>query len=395
MAIRSSSVHSHHRSSRSAFPGPPRPAIYKKIAYSFFGLTVLIVIGALWVSSVRARVIVKTKGDHQASIQTMVELAKSPEQGQLRGRVVKGTFDRIQEFAVKDTGSSEVAADTEVTGTVKVINNYSRSQTLVKNTRLLTADNRLYRIDKTIVIEPKQSVNVTAHSDQKGKQYILSVGTKLTIPGLWIDLQKFIYAETVSGFSGGEQVTKVVSSMDVDEAQKVLEDAVFEQATKTLTAEANVGEDWKGIFTKKILEKKTNVKAGESSEQFLASIKMEVVGVFYPAKDMETLVKQKLLDTLRDGRELSNFDASLVTYKVEQADADLEKAKVSVSAQANSRLTENSTALSKDAIAGLPVEEAKSKIKGIEGVEDVTIQIRPIWIKKLPTLKDHIEIIIQ
>jgi hypothetical protein len=266
---------------------------------------------------------------------------------------------------------------------------------LVKTTRLVASDGRLYRIDKTITIEPKQTVTVTAHSDQMGKQYVLAPGTRLDIPGLWIDIQKWIYAETVSGFSGGSQAGKVVSSLDVKDAQKALEEAVFEQAKKSLIAEIGTGEDWGVVFSKKILDSKSNVNPGQQSDQFLASVKLEVTGVFYLKNDMNSLIRQKMNERLPDGRSLVDFKPEESTLKIETADSKIERAHIILSAQASSRLTESSPALSKDSIAGLSVNDATSKIRAIDGVESVEISIRPTWIGKIPTMKDHIDINIQ
>lgn len=387
-------LRSSHSSFRESFPKAQANNLYRNIAFGFLGLTVLTVIGALWISSVHARVTVKVKRD-STEVQSAIEVAKNPEQNQLRGRVAQGVYEKIQEFAVKETSATQIPDDVEVQGTVKIINNYSKPQTLVKTTRLLTADGRLYRIDKNVVVQPKQSVTVTAHSDKAGKEYVLPVGTKLTIPGLWIDIQKWIYAETVSGFSGGQQMGKIVSSMDVSDAQKNLEEAVFEQAKKMLRAEAQVGDDWQAVYQKRLVENKTNVSAGQKSDQFLASVKLEVKAVFYPQKDMDALVKQKLKDRLPDGREITNFDPSAISFKVEMMDVPNEKAKLSFSAQASTKLTQDSPSLSKDAVAGLGLEEAKSKLLSVDGVESVDIQIRPAWIGKLPTMKDHIEIVVQ
>jgi hypothetical protein len=387
-------LRSSHSSFQGSFPKTQASSLYRNIAFGFLGLTVIIVIGVLWISSVHARVTVKVRRD-STEIQSAIEVARNPEQNQLRGRVVQGTFEKIQEFSVKDSSSTEVSDDVVVQGTVKIINNYSKPQTLVKTTRLLTADGRLYRIDKNVVIQPKQSVTVSAHSDKKGKDYILPPGTKLTIPGLWIDLQKWIYAETVSGFSGGQQLGKIVSSMDVYDAKKALEDAVFEQAKKTLKAEAGVGDDWQAVYQKKLIDSKTNVSPGQKSDQFLASVKLDVSAIFYPKKDMDTLVRQKLKERLPDGRDITNFDSSAVAFKIESLDVQNEKAGLSFSAKASTKLTQNSPLLSKDAIAGLSLEEAKTKLLSIDGVEAVNIQIQPTWIGKLPTMKDHIEMLVQ
>lgn len=377
---------------RDGFPRPPSPAVYKKIAYTFLAITSIVVVGALWVSSVRARVTVTVKRD-AASVRSTVEISKSPEQGQLKGRVVKGSFEKIQEFDVKDVSTD--AVDSVVQGTVKIINNYSKSQTLIKTTRVSTPDGRIYRIDRTVTIEPKESVTVTAVSDGKGKQFVLSPGMKLTIPGLWIDLQKWIYAETVSGFSGGASSARVVSTLDVNDAQRALQDAVFEQAKKTLRAEAGVPEDWDAVYTQKLLDKKTNVSAGQTSDQFLASVKLDVTGIFYPSKEMISLVRQKLSDRLPEGRELVDFDAKLVTFTIDMSDPVLEKARISFAADAISRLTENSPGLSKEVVAGLSKEQAREKLISTDGVQDVQITIQPSWIGKIPTMKDHIDLIIK
>jgi len=375
------------------FAKPPAPAVYRRIAYSFFAVTVLVVIGALWVSSVKARVTIKVRRDTTA-VQASIDVAKTPEQGQIHGRVVEGTFEKIQEFAVSATQNG-ADIPTVVQGTVNIINNYSKPQTLVATTRLLAADGRLYRIDKTVTVDPKQSIQVMAHSDQKGKQYILPKGTRLTIPGLWSDMQKWIYAESVSGFTGGAQTGKVVSSMDVKDAQSALEAAVFEQAKKTLTAEAGATDAWTAVFSKKVIDSKSNVNPGQQSDQFLASVKLDVTGVFYAKSDMDALVQDKLRSGLPDGRNLVDFDPSLVTLKIDKADPKLETATLLLSAQASSRLTDASSALSKDAIAGLSIDDAKAKLTATDGVESVTIDIRPSWITKIPTSKDHIDVVIQ
>jgi translation elongation factor EF-1beta len=107
------------------------------------------------------------------------------------------------------------------------------------------------------------------------------------------------------------------------------------------------------------------------------------------------LVKQKLKERLPDGREITNFDPSAITFKIESLDVPNEKAKLSFSAQASTKLTQNSPALSKESVAGMGVDEAKSKLMDVEGVESVDIQIRPAWIGKLPSMKERIEMVVQ
>ena len=380
----------HHPSHRNLFAPHPGPAVYRTIAYSFVGVTLVVAIGALWLSSVRARVTIKMKRDI-TSVDTFVDLAKNPEAGELNGRVVKGTFQQIQEYPITEGAPVEGI----VTGTVKITNNYSKSQTLVATTRLLTADGRLYRIDKTVTIDPKQSVTVTAHADKPGSSYALPSGTKLTIPGLWIDIQKWIYGETATAFSAAKSVNKIASEGELTAAYASLQEAVMAQAEKALRAEAGAGDDWKAVFDSKIVEKKSNVSVGQKADSFLASMKIEVTGVFYPSKDIEVLLRQKMKAKLPDERELIQFDPSSATVAIESFDERQGKARLHVTTQALSRLTENSPQLAKSNILGLSEEDAVAKLRAVDGVESVDIRIRPTWTHRIPTSASHVDLVVQ
>ncbi|MBU1032908.1 MAG: hypothetical protein ABII13_02210 [Patescibacteria group bacterium] len=390
---------------RASFPQPPSATrLYRNIAITFLGLTIIVVGVAVWMSSTKAQVRIHVKRDVN-NIETIVEVAKDPEPGQLQGRVVEGTFDNIQEFTVTEKEAEVVVATT--TGNVRITNNYSKDQPLIKTTRLLTSDGKLFRINKSVTVPSGGSIEVEAYSDKPGKNYLIPTGTIFTIPGLWIDLQSLIKAEAISGFTGQSGKSKIVTAAELVEAQKTLEEAVLEQAKKTLAAEASIpweklGQNcapndscWEGVYLVKTLEKKSNVSPGQQTAGFLAQVKMEVKAVFYPKKDIQVLVQSKLKERLPEGRDLVDYDSGRVVYRLEQADTHIEEARLTIMAEAYSRLTENSPALSKDAIAGLSIEDAKTKLAAVDGTEFVEITLRPSWARKIPRQKDKIEMIIE
>lgn len=386
-----------------AFPPPPR--LYRNIAFTFLGLTLIAAVAVVWMFSVRAAVRVQSKRVAE-TIETTVEIAKSPEQGQLQGRVVEGTFDNIQEFTVKERTPSSPSEVATTTGRVRITNAYSKAQTLIKTTRLLTPDGKLFRINATVNAPSGGSVEVGAYSDKTGGDFLIKSGVKFTIPGLWIDLQKFITGEAIADFTGERSSKKTLTSADVSEAQKTLEDAIMEQAKTTLAAEASITQEmlsadcptgqtcWQAVYLITPIEKKYNATPGQETETFLAQAKVKVTAVYYPKNDMELLVRSKLKERLPEGRDLADFDASKVTYRLEQADASLEKARIAVSADAASRLTSKSPALNAAAIAGLSVDEAKQKLSAVDGVEFVEITLRPSWARRLPG-KDKIDLTIE
>ena len=410
-----------------SFPTQPRPYVYRKIAYTFIACTVLMVIAVLWLSSVRANVVVQAKHE-RISLDGSVDIAKNPQSGQLPGRVVQITLEKIQEFEVKDPQSSAAISPSQPSeatstipndrvlarGTVRVLNTYSRAQTLVRTTRLLTGDGKLYRIDKTINIPAGGESIVDVYADQPGSEFVIGP-SRFIIPGLWIDLQKFIYAQSDKPFIASEVSSnvsrpsptpatspstvsvsrKVVTAENISEAQALLKDMLFEQAKKALSAEATDPRFGEVVYLTKVIDPKTNVSAGQTAETFLASIKLDVTAIYFSREDMLALVRGKLKERVPEGREFLPFTEEGITFTSTQASARTETAVLQIHADADFRLTATSPLLQKSIIAGKSKKEALMLLRAIDGVQDATIELHPRWINKVPALKDHIEMKIQ
>lgn len=414
-----------------SFPTAPRTNLYRNIAYSFIAFTVVIVLAVLWLSSARATVLITTKRtpiDYEGT----VEIARQPQSGQIPGRVVQGVFEKIQEFQVGEVTTSSVATPpvppavvtpvAPVTppvqviarGTVKVINKYSKAQTLVRTTRLLTEDQKLYRIDRTIRLEPGEEVEVPVYADKQGAEFVIGP-TKFTIPGLFVDLQRFIYAESSAPLQAvavnaaspaptpatpppaPSPTGKIVTQANFDMAEKVLMEAVMEQAKKTLGADLGNLEGSEVVyFVKKADRFKSNVSIGQSSDTFLASVKLDVTAVFYPKEDVLSLVRLKLKEKIPEGREfLAPANGSGLVMEIQASDSKTEVATLRLQAQGAYRLTGSSPGLQKSVVAGKEPKEATDILKSIEGVEDAQVTVKPKWFGKIPSLKDRIDIKIE
>ncbi|MCI0479025.1 hypothetical protein L0Y59_00570 [Candidatus Uhrbacteria bacterium] len=381
--------------------------MYRTIAFSFFGLTLLVVGLVVWMFSVRATVRVQVARD-PVSVETSVDIAKSPEQGQLQGRVVAGTFDNIKEYPVKERAGDLPPVVATTTGRVRITNRYSKEQPLIRTTRLLTSDGKLFRIDATVTVPSGGSVEVNAYSDAPGNGMLIKAGTAFTIPGLWIDLQKHITAEALTDFSGATVAGgKVVTAEEIAEAQEELELLLLEQAKATLAAEAGLtsamldpacGDGqacWGVAYRTEPLEKRSNATPGQTTDSFLVQAKIRLSAAYFPRTDMESLVRTKLKERLPEGRDLVEFDRERVTYRLETSDESMETARIAVTADAKSRLTSKSGALTGESLAGMSVEAAQQKLSSVEGVEFVEITLRPSWARKLPGQKDRIEVVIE
>ncbi len=382
MAIRTDKLRT-----REPFPAPPTPGIYKKIAYSFVALTIIIVFAALWFSSVRATVSVNVTRE-PTDIRTNVRVAMVPEQGELAGRVVQGVFERVQEFNV--TGGAGTSVSGIATGKVRIYNERSSAQPLVVKTRLLTSDGRLYRLSEGVTVPPNGSVDAEAYSDEEGAKYDFSQKVSFTIPGLSESMQEFVYAESVTAFIGGEQVVRTLEAADVATAEESLKKDLLDEGKAKLQSEVGDMRYTDAVYLVSAEEKNTSVNLGEEAESFLMSLKLSITGVFYSKMDMESIVREQVADRVPEGREIVRQGPVKMQYNIENVDVPNEKAELSVNAEVLTKATSVDNLISKEAIIGLPIEEAESKIEQMAGIEEANITVRPSWVRRLPTLKDHI-----
>lgn len=372
---------------REPFPAPPTPGIYKKIAYSFVALTIIIVFAALWFSSVRATVSVLVTRE-PTEIKTDVRVAQVPAQGELAGRVVQGVFEKVQEFKVTEGAGTSISGT--ATGKVRIYNKRSSTQPLVVKTRLLTSDGRLYRISEGVTVPANGTVDVEAYSDEEGAKYDFSQKTAFTVPGLSESLQEIVYAESITAFTGGEKIVRTLEALDVAEAERSMKDALLDEGKAKLQSEIGDMRYTDAVYLVDVEQRNTSVKVGEEAESFLMSLKLSITGVFYSKMDMESIVREKVEERVPEGREIVRQGPVKMQFNIQNVDVPNEQAEISVNAEVLTKATTVENLISKEAIIGLPIEEAENKIEEMAGVEEADITVRPSWVRRLPTLKDHI-----
>lgn len=382
--------------SRGSFPQPPAPKMFRNIAVTFVLITVVVIAVALWTSSVKATITV-TANEEPVSVDAVLDIAPSPQTNQIRGRVVNGSYVEAKEYVVEPIEIDQTAPKepTKTTGKVKITNNYSKDQPLVVKTRLLTNDDKLFRITKTVNVPAGGSVEVEAVSDQEGFEFEIAKGEKMTIPGLWEGLQDKIYAESITAFTGEGQEQGPITMVTADaivKAQEELYTKALETAKKTLVLEAGADPSWESVFLVTESSKQSNAAPGQKMDRFMAQVRVSVTGVFFPKDDVVALIRSKLSEKLPEGYSLSDVDMAQISFKLEDADESSGRAELAVSAEAMSHLTENSNVFRKDAIVGLPMDEVIRKWSAIDGVQSVDVELSPNWVHRLPSMKDKITI---
>ena len=128
---------------------------------------------------------------------------------------------------IKKSGSVDIKSKAK--GEVTIYNNYDeKPQKLVKNTRLQTANGKVFRIDNAIVIPGKVagipgSTKVYVHADTYGEEYNIP-STQMSVPG-FKGTAKYIgfYAKNEINMMGGDVGKKyTVSTQDLKDAEAKL-----------------------------------------------------------------------------------------------------------------------------------------------------------------------------
>lgn len=149
---------------------------------------------------------------------------------------------------VKSTGEQQV--DKRASGTIIIYNNYSSaSQRLIKNTRFVTPDNLIYRIDQSVNVPGKKgtipgSVEAVVFAEEAGEKY--NAGLKdFVIPGFKGDPRyTAFYARSKPGFplaGGFSGIMKVVSDSDKKSAEVALQKELKDALMKDILAKVPTG----------------------------------------------------------------------------------------------------------------------------------------------------------
>jgi hypothetical protein len=223
----------------------------KKLLLGGFGGVALLVIGffgANLFSSAHVEIIPLTE---TASIDNEFSAVKDTEMGQLAFEFMSLSEEKTKEVPA----TMEQKVQKKASGKVTIKNEYSaQSQRLIKNTRLETPDNKIFRIDESVVVPGAKmsgstvvapgSVDAIVYAEAAGEEYnIKPSGTIFfTIPGFKGDPRyaKFT-AMTDQPITGGFSGTvKIPSDSDVEAAKKELKDDLLKIVVEK--ARANIKE---------------------------------------------------------------------------------------------------------------------------------------------------------
>lgn len=357
--------------------------IYKKLALSFIVLTAILLGIIFYFTFSYAYITITPKSQDIATDFNFVivedDAAVNVDEGIFLGKIVNQEVSGNK--TVDATGSKPVSGET--VGMVKIFNNQARAQTLIATTRLLTAENALYRIKNRVVIPAKSSIETEVYPDD-ANQPLVTAGTKFMVPGLSQSMQKVVYAEAINDFKLAGQMLKAVTQEDLNNGLAVLSD---ELAQKLFT------DDESGkvkILSKEVLEKSFSKNTGDIADNFTVSLKMKVVGVIFDDKPVKDFAVKVLEGMVAGDKQVVNTNSENLIYEVEKYDLDNKSAQIKSNIKGQVILSENSPILEKENLIKLNSDELRAYLQNFEDIQSVDINFFPSWMKKMPSFTDHI-----
>lgn len=370
----------------------PPSALYRRISLSFLALALILLGVVLSFSFSKATVIIKPKRE-ALTANLAVEVRGEPATKEVKGTVAETTVSEERRFTISGDGGT--VSDVAATGKVVVKNTTGRDQPLVKTTRLLAPDGKLFRLAKTVLAPARGEVTADAYADVAGKGGEIEP-THFTIPGLAPILQDKIYADSSEPFCCGTKTVRLLTEEDFTKAEAELTAALLDRAKTELRAGLpNASELHGEVFLSESLDKKSNEKAGDERSDLTLSLKLKVDGVFYDSVATAALAREELNNLAGFERELVELDPERTQVTVLRADADTHTARLNVDATGMLVLRPGSSIFDKQRISGLDAAAAETYFKAFTSIESVRVEFFPMWLKRIPKLKDHIEIRIE
>lgn len=368
---------------------------YQKVAIGFLLVTVLLILIIVYFSFASTVITVTpVPVTQRASLTVRLQdaSAEKPEGiATLSGSLLTTT---VTSSLTSNDVTPSGKVDDIATGTVTIYNHWSQTQPLQATTRLMSAHGELFRIKNRVDVPAGGEVdNVEVYADQPGASGNISP-TRFTIPGLWQGLQGQIYAESFSTMTGGTRDARIVTAEN--------QEALDTQLMTNMRAEAE--EKFADMVTQndppqtvapiaEELQKKTfSANVGDQADQLTLDKTVRFVAAAYRADELETFVEQKLRDNAKDNLEHSVVNPASLALRATQYSITGKSADLVVDAEGTATVKSSSAIFDRIKLTGKTEDEIKTYFKSFEEIGGVEVRFSPFWIRRTPSLADHIEI---
>lgn len=363
--------------------------IYQKASVAFVIFSFFLLLAVLYLSVSRATIHVEPTPLVKEATASFVVTPSPQLEGEVSGYVIERSETKSKLYPIAKDGAVEVEA--RARGFVTLVNETSNAQPLVATTRLLSESGVLFRIVSPTVVPANGEVVVEVAADKIGATGNIEP-TKFTIPGLGTSLQAKIYGVSLDPMIGGIEYQRVVTEDDIAQARTLLENELVaelkERARMGIPVETFNGESIRVTIDSVA----SSVQPGETVGAIPVQLTAKVVAVYYDKASISAFVNQALESKLEEGYALVVADLDGLKTEVKGVDPVSERATIEVTLTGVAAVDETHPLFDRDRFIGKAEKDVVAILSADSDIKDVSISFSPFWIKRMPTLKDHIDL---
>ena len=367
----------------------PEPTVrfYRTIAVSFLIVTLALLAVIIFFTSKKAIIVVVAKTDSKnITLDINVEKEKTSNVS-IFGFVTSTEFKLTQKYS--PTGNKTI--NSVATGEAIIYNDTAAAQPLVKTTRLLTPGGVLFRLSDRVVVPARGQIAAKVYADQPGQIGDIGPG-KFIIPGLSLEKQKVIYAESKTPMSGGVRAVGFLAEADIKAAETDYVEKVKQAADKFFPAAANFNQKLIFVPSHRVTADR---QSGEEVAEFNLAGTSTVIAVYFNDDELNSLLGKEISSRLDLSTE--KVSATFKDPQVALAGYDLAKQKAQLSAYQDALVTldVNADKLAVANFFGKSKDEIERYVFGLGHVVGVDVKFSPSWMRSAPAVADRIQVIVK
>jgi len=360
----------------------PSVRFYRTIALAFLCVAVVLIGVVMFITSKKATITIVAKED-SSTVTMSVPVGVNVTNG-VTGTVATSTFFWKEKYYPTGFKTSESVA----IGEVIIYNKTNQAQTLVKTTRLLTPTNILFRLSDRVTIPANGQITASVYADVAGQTSEIGP-SQFIIPGLPVDKQKFVYAESKGNMVGGVRKVGILTDADILAAKKDFAGKVEEKFPVTPVGNMAVA------ITVLDQVAEADRKAGEEVDGFFVSGTSTILIVNYDATTLKLMVEKEMAGKTESGAEKILAVSGEPRVTVVKGDTANNTAELSVRQEASATIDPDADELNPKVFLGKTKEEIERYVMGLSHVTATEVKFSPSWMRKAPTVPDRIKVIVK
>lgn len=373
-----------------AYEPPPRTIsrAYGRAVAGFSLVAVLAAALVLLFTTSHATVTVGARGEQQ-HVGFDVAVMPSGDRGSADAAAVPGrllevaTTTAVTVDVPRATGTADATA--KARGTVTLRNSSGSPQPLVATTRLLSPDNVLFRLDSSTVVPANGQVEAQVTADVAGPGGAIAP-TTFTIPGLNESRRQQVDAISSAPFALPTVGGNVLTAESLAAAQVKALEVTLTALWPELEAQLLEGETIDpSVATATAISFTASAEPGAEATAVTFSGQVRASVLLFDRSALEGAVVRFLFG---EGT-AAQPEPGTLQLAVSRS-STIAGALGTVTGQLT--VTASPAAVSPDSLVGRTKAEAEAYLKGLPGVSEVSIKVRPWWLRRLPGEASRIQV---